>query len=400
MICPNCGKEIAMQSMFCHHCGCRIPYAPVKEQKKNKWLIPVIAFSGVFLVVIGIFAVLIFNGTIQLGKRNMIDNNRDGYNPGSNSQADNIAADNSIKDINTDKKAEEIKPDENKSSANTPKDGLIYDFKYSYTEIPDVLSLDSDTRFIYDNYYSENGFSVYSYQFDDVNASEEDFIQACDDYSVLLQELSGFTYDKEYGDQHYEYTGERANYLFREDYGIAISVAEEPSSYVNVTIFPIGGEIENGGEAGGYDLPNYETYLANREIQYFTYEETVNMDNGLSFYVYDVTARYPGDGTMSVDVIMDLSSYYTDYYTDNGDFMLLPVDGEGNLISDAIPISYVTDSLGNQMTMPYLVSASSYEQYTFTYQVPPNTMAFSIYATNLINNDYSAPVYVMEVGYN
>lgn len=146
-------------------------------------------------------------------------------------------------------------------------------------------------------------------------------------------------------------------------------------------------------------MPNFNTYLAGREIKKFTYDETVSMENGLSFMIYDVMGNYPGDGSMTIDITMDLSSWYTDYYLNNGDFMILPVDVNGNILSDSIPISFVKNSNGNDVSMPFLVSASSYESYTFTYVVPSNTSAFSIYASNVVGNNPTDPVYVMGVGY-
>lgn len=79
--------------------------------------------------------------------------------------------------------------------------------------------------------------------------------------------------------------------------------------------------------------------------------------------------------------------------------MVFPMDTEGYVIADAQPISYITDSEGYLVTMPFLVNASAYRRLTFTYAVPIDTYAFSIYATNYIAGQ-STPVYMMDVVYD
>jgi len=96
---------------------------------------------------------------------------------------------------------------------------------------------------------------------------------------------------------------------------------------------------------------------------------------------------------------MDISTWYEDFYFFYGDFMILPVDGEGNIISDAIPVTFVTDSQGRDVPMPFLLSTSSYEEYTLTYAVPINTAALSLYGSNAYEDGFYGPVYVINIGY-
>lgn len=101
---------------------------------------------------------------------------------------------------------------------------------------------------------------------------------------------------------------------------------------------------------------------------------------------------------MAVDVTLDLSSWYSDYYSNNGDFMILPFDDKGNVLSDAIPINYITDTKGSAVSMPFLVNSSTYDNYTFTYAAPADTAAFQIYASNVLV-DESSPIYVIDIGF-
>jgi hypothetical protein len=276
----------------------------------------------------------------------------------------------------------------------------VYNYKYSYAELPNVVSVDSDGRFIYSTKNADNGVVVYSYLFNEENATIADFYQACEDYSILLQKENGFVYQKEYSEEQYENTKVPANYLTKGDIGISVTASVEDSLYyAYIIIFPLYMETTDEDTQTVIDMPNYNAYLAGREKAYFTYDEMISMENGISFAIYDVIARLPGDGTIAIDIMMDISSWYEDYYLNNGDFMILPVDSDNNIISDAIPTSYITDSAGNNVPMPFLVSTSSYVEYTLTYAVPSNTAAFSIYASNVYGDDYYGPVYVMDVGY-
>lgn len=347
------------------------PYAANPVKKKSK-VVPI--FLTAFFVTIGIAAVVILSSVIADKKQNNV--------PKDGPVTNNTNPTGSIKEpVNT-------------------SNGSELNYLYSYTELPDVVSLDSDKRFIYSTIYNEEGIAVYTYLFYDENATDADFYKACEDYSQLIQVENNFVYEKEYTEQLYEETGEAANYLTRNDYGLSITASIEDSlRYAYITIFPLSDEPQsNDTPQVTVELPNYNKYLVDREIISFTFDETVNMDNGLSFAIYDIVANYPGDGTMTVDITLDLSSYYSDYYMNNGDFMVFPTDDEGNIIADAQPISHITDSAGNFVAMPFLVKASSYDRLTFTYPVPINTIAFSVYATNFLA-DRATPVYVMDVGY-
>jgi hypothetical protein len=350
---------------------------PAKKKKsKSPLAVFLIACAVTFAVSIVIFGILVIIGMLNSGSDYTYDG-KPAYEDGAPSKTD---------------------------AANTGTTGNqpVYEYKYSYAELPDVVSIDSDKRFIHSANYSEQGVTVYTYLFYDKSAVVDDFYQACDDYSELLQEMNGFIYNYDLSQQKYEETGERVIYLTREDYLISITASLEDSlCYAYIAIAPIGGEENTQIEAPQVELnmPNYNKFLADREIKYFDYAETVNMENGLTFFVYDVIARMPGDGTLEIDINLDLGNNYADldYYMNNGDIMILPMDGEGNILSDAVPTAYVKDSEGNSVAMPFLTNTSVYENYTFTYIVPPNTIKLSIYASNVAGDDFTGPVYVMNV---
>lgn len=163
-----------------------------------------------------------------------------------------------------------------------------YVITYSYAELSDVLSLDSDIRFSYVDYLSTDGVFVYTYQFNELNATQADFLQACDDYSILLQEISGFTYELEYTEKQYAETGILANYLTKDNYGMGITAETVGSEhYAYISIFPIGEDtVEVEEIPDDISMPNYDYFLAGRDIVEYTFDETVNMDNGISFYIY------------------------------------------------------------------------------------------------------------------
>ena len=352
-------------------------YSPTTPAKKKRVILPVILIT--LFATLGVLAVAILSGVFSDKKPN-------------NTPSPAVSTIDPNGGTNV--------PDSNTNESVKPIVTHEQNYQYSYVELPDVISLDSDKRFIYSGDYNEEGIAIYAYLFYDETAADADFYRACDDYIKLLQEENGFIYEEEFTNQQYEQTGMIAEFLSREEYLISITATNEGSlRYAYISIIPIDGEVQDVPVQEANELPNYNNYLLGREIKNFTFDETVNMDNGLSFSLYNVLISYNPDQTMTVEVILDLSSYYSDYYFNNGDFMVFPMDTEGYVIADAQPISYITDSEGYLVTMPFLVNASAYRRLTFTYAVPIDTYAFSIYATNYIAGQ-STPVYMMDVVYD
>ncbi|NLO10809.1 MAG: zinc ribbon domain-containing protein [Clostridiales bacterium] len=420
MFCNNCGKEISNDSLFCTNCGNKVeknipPITPppttsnntaLDEKKKNKLLLPLIIVGTLLLIAIGVMVVLFVRKS--LFNRNDIetDNNK-GRNiaiEDDDDELDEMATNDSQLDDNTDDMGLDVSDDQLGDSSNTGDANINFYPIYTYDELPDVLSIDSDTRFSYVDYYPLGDSSVYSFQFNEANATDADFYNACEEYSILLQELNGFTYESDYSDQKYAETGLIANYLTKGDYAISITASvEEPDYFAYVTIYLLADEVDGGNVTGDnitvvFDMPNYNKFLANRDTISFTYGHEVNMDNGIAFYIYDAMGNFTEDGSAVMDVVLDISSYYSDYYFNNGDFFMIPLDVEGNVLSDAVPVALVLDEAGNEVSMPFLLSASSYDKYTFYFPVPNETYSILLYATNVLNDDYSYPAYVMHIG--
>jgi hypothetical protein len=424
MFCNYCGKEISNESLFCTNCGNKIspraptpkePQTPVSQaitspsitsdstaiKKKNKILIPLIIVGALLVITIGVLAIFFIRKSL---------NNRNDKEAGIN-EGRRVAIEDSIK-INDNNEEElednttdleiDISDDLIEYSADTvitDDTEITFEERYNYTELPDVLSLDSDLRFSYVDYFSLSDSSVYSFQFNEINATEADFYNACEEYSLLLQELNGFTYEPDISDQKYAESGLVVYYLTKDNYGISITASLEDLHYfAYINIYSLAGEIDSSEVIGEIDMLNYDSFLANRDSISFTSAETVNMENGLSLYIYEVMGNYTEDENVVIDVVLDISSYYSDYYLNNGDFFILPLDATGNILSDAIPIGWVIDGAGNEVTMPFLLSSSSYDSYTFYFPVPNDTMTLLLYATNILKDDYSFPVHVMQVG--
>ncbi|TAH70370.1 MAG: zinc ribbon domain-containing protein [Anaerolineaceae bacterium] len=391
-----------------HHTAPIYHGTPVNvEKKKNKLLLPLIIVGVVVFLAIGVISVLFINK--KLNERNNESTSNEGRNITAETKED-IKTDNSNNGA-----SESDDTDNNLGNNEIPQDKtvedetveidiiddteILFEPLYNYVELPYVLSMDSYLKFSYVDYFPLSDSSVYSYQYNDVNATEADFYKACEDYSLLLQELSGFTYEADFSNQKYEETGLLANYLTKDDYAISITAGVEDLGYfAYITIYILTDEVEGGNITGNFEMPNYNYFLANRETISFTYNHDVYMDNGISFYIYEVMGNYTEDGTVVMDVILDISSYYTDYYFNNGDFFMIPFDAENNVLSDAVPVGMVLDEAGNEVAMPFLLSSSSYDTYTFYFQVPNETYSLLFYATNVLNDDYSYPAYVMQVG--
>lgn len=110
-------------------------------------------------------------------------------------------------------------------------------YQYSYTELPDVLSPDSDQRFTYYTDYIDEGIIEYEFLFNDDTATDSEFYQACADYSKRLMTEYGFYYEEEFSDQLYDQTGIYADYLSRDDYVIAIAaIIEDSLRYIYISV--------------------------------------------------------------------------------------------------------------------------------------------------------------------
>lgn len=202
--CISCGIEFSGNQSYCNICGGALMKSdtlqpekqfsqmsainsPDNVIEKKKSISPMAIFLISFFVTIGI-SIIVF---IAIAINGALNNRKDYANSGS------LERENIISNVKTEE---------------TTKNDIVYDYKYSYAELSNVVSLDSDTRFVYSAGYTVDGAAVYTYLFNDEKATDADFLRACDDYSKVLQKLNDFAYEKEYTEQQYEKTGELTNY--------------------------------------------------------------------------------------------------------------------------------------------------------------------------------------------
>jgi hypothetical protein len=142
---------------------------------------------------------------------------------------------------------------------------------------------------------------------------------------------------------------------------------------------------------------NYDTFIQGRELQYYEQYDEVIMENGIGFYLNDILVTDLGDGTAAVDVNIDLISYYDENYLYIEDFLMLPMDKEGNALSDACSVGYVRDSIGSDIPIPMLLNTEEYQNYIITFIVPANMETFNVYGVNYSTEGFSGPVYCTEM---
>jgi len=145
---------------------------------------------------------------------------------------------------------------------------------------------------------------------------------------------------------------------------------------------------------------NYDSFIQGRELQYYEQYSEVVMENGIGFYLNDILVTDLGDGTATVDMNIDLISYYDENYLYNEDFLMLPMDKAGNALSDACSVGYIRDSNGNDISIPMLLNTEEYQNYVITFIVPTNMENFNVYGINYSTEGFSGPVYCIEMQVN
>jgi hypothetical protein len=149
--------------------------------------------------------------------------------------------------------------------------------------------------------------------------------------------------------------------------------------------------------------PNYYDYIDTRDIVAFDQYSYITMDNGMGFYMNDIYLNDNGDGTANVDCTIDLQAYLanSDLYAD--DFMVVPMDAEGNILADATKISSILDYDGYSLSTP-VVLTSDYTRYTISFIVPSNTQNITFYGVNIqldsssdTGASASGPVYYIDI---
>lgn len=381
-------------------------YQSANSAKRKKPIIPIVIISvAALIVIIGIIAVprIIRNITesitksyIDLDKITVTgpESNLDDWTNDINSDASGVIDDNTVTDNGID--------NSNDNPYDNGETDYNYDYLYSYVELPDVMSLESDSRFVLNEFYTSEGINTYTFDFDNSRTYDE-FIEAVSNYGRLIQELYGFYYEQEFSEEQSAETGADVVYLSKENTVLEIT-AEKATDlttgtsdyYAYITIFFLNDKESIGGSSD-IILSNYETYIAGRETSYFNLADYITMDNGISFYVNNVYYTDLGDGTASLEVDIDFGAYVNDCYTYEYDFLMLPMDVQGNILADAGTVSYILDWTGAQKELPLLMSTVSWENYTMTFIVPSDTKQFIFYGTNAMVDGLQDPLYALNL---
>lgn len=367
------------------------------SQKKN--ILPFIIIPALLIIlIVGIFAVpKIINAVKDTGDSDSSYTNNDSEDKDFEDEDTKDDFDD-IDETDTLEDSEEIDlADPNDDSLDNTEDTTYTGFLYGYTELPEVISLDSDYRFSYVDYYAADGIYNYQYVFDN-SLTSDDFINALDAYSTLLQDYNGYYYEEEFSEEQYNETGDVTMYLTKDDYAIAISAEVTETYDVYVSIFYLGESTSSSSEEVYF--PNYIDYVVGREAYYFELATEVRMENGVSFYLNSVIATDMGDGTMRMDVNVDLASYYEECYVVYEDFMVLPMDNTNSILADASAVSYILDNAAYEITTPMLLSTEEYQNLTLTYYVPATTTNFTFYGTNISTEGFAGPIYTIDMTLN
>jgi hypothetical protein len=370
------------------------PCDSIGGNKKSKVLVPAI-IAIVAILVMAVWAVAIF---LFLDFKNK----NKGYETISSRDEEDTTVEEQMEDTETVEESEDstlTDPEDTVTGediAEDPTENTGYNTVYSYQELPDVASLDSDVRFTAYDHYSYDSVSTYVYLFNDMGVTSSDFYLAVDDYCTMLQTWNGFYYEQEFSDEQYSETGTLTDYLSRDNICLGITASiEDTGYYVYIAVYTLSETADN--TASSLSFENYTTYIEGRDSQYFDLNTETYMENGMSFYLYNVNVTDLGDGTAVLDANFDLGAYTPNWYFYVNDFVVLPRDSQGNVLSDVCLAEYVTDSMGSTVSTPFLINTDYYYNYTVSFLVPANTTSFTIYGTNIANDQFAGPVYYIDM---
>ena len=375
MRCKGCGGEISSNHLYCTHCGMKneqeIPtYAPGNNKTKHKILIPMVIGAVVLLAIMGI---LVLSTALRIMNHLKIAANDQRY----------IGEDyydiSDIFDSSDDVMNDDTYGDE---------DLFTYSLKYSYTEQPDAVSIDSDERFIFCDHYIDNEVITYVYQFQYSDLMGSDIYTAINDYGSLLMSESGYSYEEDINNDTIYYT--------KDNVAIGITAREQDTGwYAYIDIYYLSDD--EGISSTEENYPNYSYYLENRDVVGFEQYSEVVMENMIGFNLNDVMVTDLGDGTAQVDCNMDISAYAANISLYTDDLLIVPMNHDGSMLSDACLIEYVIDGDGNYISAPCPLASENYNNYTVSFIVPAKTAYFTFYGTNITSKSYAGPAYFFDM---
>lgn len=392
-VCPDCGKEFTEDRFFCDSCGGKLE--PIKPKpkpepkpkpkpepkpepkpkpKKKKKALPVI------IIIIILFIIIYFIG------RGM------NSSPSSDSSTDITDTPTPAPTMATPTQAasdDTQKSDDGSSSDSASTSGKTM---YTYKELPDIASLDSDSRFTYLGYNTVNYVCTYHFKYSSSSISKDEYQKALMDYSVYIQKTYGYHYEKELSEQQAKQTGVLTDYLSKDNSCIALTASNITDYQADVTIFNISDSSEKSA-SDKYNFRNFLTYIRGREVKVIKPGDDVNMDNTCSFNINNITRVQNDDGSYALNAEINLKTTSGSCQNNADDFMVLAVDSDSKVLEDASVTSNVTDADGNGLSFPYSVSSGSYGTYHLFFNIPKETKYFALFNTNLLNSKFSGPVY-------
>ncbi len=269
---------------------------------------------------------------------------------------------------------------------------------FSYTELPDVISIDSDWRFMLNDRYEQENSICYEFLFAS-EGSEDEFYMGIAAYETLLEEKCGFLYEEGITDGQNQQAGEQIDYYSQGDILLGVSTQKlEDSYYVTINLFLPPEDTQDGGQQESYN--NYNYFVIGREQTVFDLKQEVTMENKISFLLDEINITDLGDGNSVFVAEIKMKSEQKGNYFCLDDFLILPMDAEYNMLADATAAAYVKDVDGNELTAPLELPTEDYGIYTVSFILPMNTQNFNVYGTNYYNDGFSGPVYLCEMVVN
>lgn len=422
MKCQGCGAEMFNNQLFCTNCGARNettgepaqpterqnepasyqtplyrtpteqpdqmpPYQGNYPQQKKGSFLPIIIIVGALVVLLvgGIATVAFIRQIIRNKEKTVVEHAYDIIDEFAEEYPDDVTIpEDTI--IDTPSFDDDTVTDD---PADTT-DDYEYSLVFNYSELPAVASIDGDSRFQQYAYSPvPGGVTVYTYYFNDSSESDVNYVDALQNYCEVLSVWYSCGYEEAIAELMDDYTHQLCEYYSFGD--TIIGITADYDRYVYISLFDrsyLDNQTDNTDTTVSDDYPNYNDYLYGRVKIAFEQYNLVMMENGINFYMNDIYLTDNGDGTARIDCTMDMKTnfYSSDLYSD--DFMIVPLDKDGNVLADAAKIDAVTDSYGNSLSTPVVLTAD-YISYNLSFTVPSNTVDIYFYGVNIQLDEYS-----------
>mgnify|MGYP000858724193 CR=1 FL=1 len=356
-------------------------YMPNTGKKKSKIVIPIIAGTALLLVVL---LLIIFIPKIihKIIAKEVISE-----------EINDLSGPDDITPIPSPSPTpEDIVINEPTEALVDPMNDVTYVECYSYSELPEVSSLDSFSNFIYFDCYGDSGATIYQFEFSGDKAGDE-FNATLDQYGSILEDTYGYTYEQETDEEDLTRIGDYTAYYIGDGIGILITEDRETHNGALVSIMPI--VATGGNDSINAAYPYYYSYIDGRDTTEIDFGIDYQMENTMSFHVRAAYSDQLNDG-VSIEMGVRLAAQTDGWYMVPQDFLIIPYDSDGNILGDATVVSAITDIGGNDVSMPTKLSVD-YTEYLLTFYAPAGTTYVGFYATNLLDDGLAGPLYAMDI---